>query len=171
MSNLNNFHNEIDNATNFLNQIIFGIVEKSKATLNCLQYNNVTIDDAVAMEPCPPASTFAKSKDRKHECQTCKKAFYNLQHLKVHIKSHQDDRPYSCELCNAAFKFRNSLNLHMKSHSDERPFKCDVCGTCFKHKNTLDAHATSHTGMRVFFFNKANVEINFISNIIFYLKK
>ena len=73
MSNLNNYHNEIDNANNFLNQIIFSIIDKSKSTLNCLQYNNVTIEDtAPPIEPLPPVRTMAKSKDRKYECQICK---------------------------------------------------------------------------------------------------
>ena len=128
MSNLNNYHNEIDNATNFLNQIIFSIVEKSKATLNCLQYNNVTIEDTVLVEPSPPIAAFAKSKDRPHECDICKKAFFTRDNLKSHIKSHQESRPFSCDLCNSSFKTKYSLNLHIKTHSDDRPWKCDVCG-------------------------------------------
>jgi len=152
MSNLNNYHNEIDNANNFLNQIIFGIVEKSKATLNCLQYNNVTIDNELPPEPCPPlpSRTFAKSKDRKHECQTCKKFFFSRQNLLLHIKSHQDERPFPCEVCGATFKIKNSLRLHMKSHSDERPFKCGVCNASFKFKNTLDNHSTLHMAEKKF---------------------
>ena len=160
MSTLTNYHTEIDNANNFLNHIIFKIVTQSKETLNCLQYNNVTIEDPVTLDPNPPASTFAKSKDRKHECLHCKKAFYSLYHLKVHIKSHGEDRPFSCETCNASFKFRTSLNLHTKTHSNERPFKCNECGISFRHKSTLDAHATSHTGEKPYECSCCNMKFS-----------
>ena len=92
MSNLNNYHNEIDNAKNFLNQIIFSIIEKSKATLNCLQYNNVTIEDTLPIDSLPVAPSFAKSKERKYECETCKKCFFSSRHLKAHTKVHQEIR-------------------------------------------------------------------------------
>jgi uncharacterized Zn-finger protein len=150
MSNLNNYHNEIDNATNFLNQIIFGIVEKSKATLNCLQYNNVIIDDALPIEPSPPKSTFAKSKERKHECSTCKKSFFSRRCLVAHLKSHQEDRPFKCDLCNASFKFKNSLKGHMLKHSTDKPFKCGECGACFKYMKGLNNHSTLHSGEKPF---------------------
>ena len=107
MSNLNNYHNELDNANNFLNQIIFRIINKSKTTLNCLQYNNVTEINPGTLapsQPVPPPS-FAKSKDRPHECETCKKSFHTRDNLKMHLRSHDSGRPFSCELCHATFKF------------------------------------------------------------------
>ena len=110
MSNLNNYHNEIDNANNFLNQIIFSIIDKSKSTLNCLQYNNVTIEDtAPPIEPLPPTSKMAKSKERKYECAICKKAYFSPQNLKFHMKSHEEDRPFSCGICKPTFKYKISL--------------------------------------------------------------
>jgi hypothetical protein len=76
MSNLNNYHNEINNATNFLNQIIYDIVQKSKATLDFVQYNNVIIEEPVQSEPTQPVDkSFAMSKDRKHQCNECKNLF------------------------------------------------------------------------------------------------
>lgn len=152
MSNLNNYHNEINNANNFLNQIIYDIVQKSKATLDCLQYNNVTIEDTVQTEPLQPVDrTFALSKDRKHQCNECKKSFYSRPHLRTHLKlMHQDERPFPCELCGASFKIKSSLKSHMKSHSTDKPWKCDQCGTCFKQKTTLDAHMSSHSDEKQF---------------------
>jgi len=153
---LNNYHIEIQNANNFISQIILSIVDKTKNTLNCLQYNNVTIDDVMLpleeMEeeqqplPCPPMTsrTFAKSKDRKHECKICKKSFYSLWHLKTHNKSHEEERPFGCELCSDTFKFKNSLRLHMRSHTTEKAFKCDVCDACFKSKEGLINHSSVH---------------------------
>jgi len=120
MGNLNNYHNEINNATNFLNQIIFGFVEKSKATLNCLQYNNVTIESTLPLEPIQPSSAFAKSKERKYECETCKKSYFTSLQLKAHKKVHVDDRPFACEQCGSRFKFKVALTTHIKTHSDER---------------------------------------------------
>ena len=158
MCNLNNYHNEIDNANNFLNQIIFSIVSKSKETLNCLQYNNVTIEDPVTLEPPPIVSKMAKSKDRKYECTVCQKAFYTLNNLKIHRKMHQEERPFSCDKCQATFKYKNSLDLHTKMHSDEKPWKCDVCGACFRHKNTLRNHATTHTAEKTFECNYCHMK-------------
>ena len=131
MITLTNYHTEIDNANNFLNQIIFNIVTKSKETLNCLQYNNVTIEDTLPLEPSPAPSAFAKSKERKHECETCKKSFFSSRHLKAHIKVHLEDRPFKCQICGFATKFKDSLKSHLKSHSDERPWKCEVCEAFF----------------------------------------
>ena len=157
MSKLTNYHDEIDNSINFLNQIIFNIVTKSKETLNCLQYNNVTIEDTVPIEPIPSTTAFAKSKDRPHECDICKKAFFSRDNLKSHIKSHQEERPYPCSMCTSSFKTKYSLNLHLKTHSDEKPWKCDVCGTSYKQKTSLEAHATSHTGEKPFECQYCNI--------------
>jgi len=167
---LTNYHNEIDNATNFLNQIMFDIIEKSKATLNCLQYTNVTIEDTIPTETNPPTTAFAKSKERPHECDICKKSFFTRDNLKSHIKSHQDERPYQCDLCNNSFKTKYSLNLHKNTHTDDKPWKCEVCGTCFKQKHTLLAHKTAHTGVKPFecqychmkFYQKGTLRVHMI---------
>lgn len=165
--NLNNYHKEINTAENFLKHILDEIIVKSKSTLNCLQYNNIIIadmmppidDDNDQQPPSTlkqtitssrlfPKKDHTKSKERPHECETCKKSFFTRKHLLTHIKSHNEDRPFSCEICKANFKFKNSLNLHMKSHSDARPFACDLCGVSFKAKNTLLQHAATHSGQK-----------------------
>jgi uncharacterized Zn-finger protein len=167
MSNLNNYHNEINNANNFLNQIIYDIVQKSKATLDFLQCNNVTIEDTAHTEPIKTVDkTFTMSKDRKHQCNECKKSFYSRVQLVNHLKLHRDERPFPCELCSASFKFKAKLKSHMITHSTDKPWKCDQCETCFKHKENLDAHMPSHSGEKQFeceychtkFFQRASLK-------------
>ena len=111
---MNNYHNEIDNANNFLNQIIVKIVEKSKATLNCLQYNNVTIEMPLDPEPPQPTPLFAKSKERRYECPTCKKSYFTSLQLKSHSKVHSNERPFKCDICAMSFKFKVALTAHIK---------------------------------------------------------
>ena len=151
---IKSYHQEIDNACNFLNHIIGELVYKSKMHLNCLQYTNVIIEDemppidapeAMAHESC---KVYTKSKERKFECEICKKAYYTKTQLKTHEISHKDERPFSCEICGATFRYKNSLTGHVRSHNDERPFECHICNQKFKTKVPYESHVESHDGVK-----------------------
>ena len=135
---IKSYHQEIDNACNFLNHIIGELVYKSKMHLNCLQYTNVVIEDHVMpldeQEILPSTSkNFKKSKERQHECSICKKSFFTKENLQRHQITHTNERPFTCEKCSAKFKVKSALTAHMASHNEEKPFKCHICDQAFRY--------------------------------------
>jgi general transcription factor IIIA len=96
-----------------------------------------------------------ESKERDQKCEKCNAAFYTAQHLKRHLKLHDNPKPFVCtyEGCNEAFSKHNQLLLHIsKSHTNELPYKCTFvsedgteCDRRFEYPSQLKKHCrTSH---------------------------
>ena len=56
------------------------------------------------------------TKERPHECETCKKKFSRKYHLDRHIRIHTGDRPFGCNVCFRRYSDRSSRNKHLKTH-------------------------------------------------------
>ena len=85
-------------------------------------------------------------KEKKFQCQTCKKRFNLQHHLKRHKVTHTGETPFECKTCFKKFKCDSGRRRHERVHSDEKPFLCKFCGTGFRHSKTLTNHLRIHTG-------------------------
>lgn len=79
-------------------------------------------------------------------CEVCTKMFKSNNHLKQHLKTHNEEKHYSCNLCSKSFKWDSSLNSHIQAaHNPSGPaFKCTHCTKSFKDKNNFKKHLYVH---------------------------
>ena len=85
---------------------------------------------------------------RNHKCELCEKDFYNIFHLKGHLKNVHDvvkedekSEDFKCLSCKKIFKYKSSLNLHIKTlHMKIKNYKCEVCDETFSQKHHLNGH-------------------------------
>lgn len=90
-------------------------------------------------------------------------------HLKIHMKTHDNQKPYQCTVCNRGYNTAAALTSHMQNHkkagdsasnggasngrsssrasSDNTPspgtFRCLQCGDCFRKPEDLQTHMAS----------------------------
>ena len=64
---------------------------------------------------------------QKFKCSFCDKWFWQLSHIRQHIRTHTGERPYVCIVCNKGFTQRGRLTIHYRTHTGEKPFKCKIC--------------------------------------------
>ena len=185
---IKSYHQEIDNACNFLNHIIGELVYKSKMHLNCLQYTNVIIEDQIL-----PLS-IAYFKIIYFYYATCinvkrlnqemfgflmfntvfvePKRYFNKKFIidegemvgtsRAFIKS--KDRQHECDVCKKSYFSRKHLLSHKVTHKEERPFSCEKCSASFKLKSSLNSHMKSHNNDRPFKCNICNQKFKLAKN-------
>ena len=73
-------------------------------------------------------------------CHICLKMFSCSDHLKVHVRRHEDVKPYVCIDCSKRFYTASELTKHQLKHSDFRRFCCSLCDSMFKHKWSVVNH-------------------------------
>lgn len=59
----------------------------------------------------------------RHNCDVCKKTFARLEHLRRHLKIHEDARPFGCQHCKKSFSRRDAATRHEQTH--QRPSSGD----------------------------------------------
>ena len=76
------------------------------------------------------------------KCSVCEKSFGNNQHLKSHMKTHDDPNKFACdeEGCDKKFPALGRLNAHKKTHKKEEQVKCKYCPKTFNTKKNLGPH-------------------------------
>ena len=109
-------------------------------------------------------------KEKKFQCQTCKKRFNLPHHLKRHKVTHTGETPFECKTCFKKFKCDSDRRRHERVHSDEKPFLCKFCGTGFRHSKTLTNHLRIHTGEEPYECKTCGKRFKQIGNMKFHEK-
>ncbi|XP_054279074.1 zinc finger protein 423 homolog [Macrosteles quadrilineatus] len=78
-------------------------------------------------------------------------------HLKIHMKTHDNQKPFQCTICNRGYNTAAALTSHMQNHkkscdgSSPSPsstpgstFKCLQCGEVFRKPEELQNHMVTH---------------------------
>jgi len=87
-------------------------------------------------------------------CPRCDKAFYTVNMLRSHMKTHEFQKEALCTFCGAVFLTAGALRRHIKvKHVSEDleggpQYTCHICGKSFLRKDYLAQHlkAKSHGG-------------------------
>ncbi|KAJ3592980.1 hypothetical protein NHX12_005318 [Muraenolepis orangiensis] len=104
--------------------------------------------DSVAMETLAgqPEMFDVVARERRYQCSSCGKRFYQLCHLKKHQFTHTDTKPFCCDACGKSYTSVESYKAHQMSHRGERPFSCPHCEKSYGLKRDLREHMVLHTG-------------------------
>ena len=57
-----------------------------------------------------------KTKDKKYQCEFCKKEYKFLSLLKIHERIHTGEKPYQCKCCQKYFTDRSTWRRHERIH-------------------------------------------------------
>ena len=82
----------------------------------------------------------AVTKEYKHECQQCDKAFTKTSHLTSHIQSVHEGVKYACNQCGYQATQKSHLKTHIQSKHEGIKYACDQCDYQAAHKSNLQAH-------------------------------
>lgn len=95
------------------------------------------------------------SKNKKHVCELCDKAFPKVVLLRKHVnKEHANRvRNFACSICPKRFVDRYELKYHMRIHSDDDGFQCKECLKKFARPSALRTHERMHTGEKPYMCN------------------
>ena len=77
---------------------------------------------------------------RRHRCDTCGRAFYELRNLAKHMQVHTEARPHKCTLCRKTFLKKAHLVRHTNNHLRSLPNTCPTCGKVFSSEYYLTKH-------------------------------
>ena len=91
-----------------------------------------------------------QEKIKKHQCNSCERAFVRPEHLKRHVQSvHEGLRNFKCDFCEKAFSRSDRLKRHIaiKHEGFSEDAECELCGKSYYDKSTLKKHIlTVHEG-------------------------
>ena len=88
-------------------------------------------------------------KEKKEQCNVCKKKFRNEMMLKIHLEEHQEEivvdpnGRISCNRCDKTFKTVYQLREHKVIHV-QGMFSCDQCSSKFSKYHALKSHLKHH---------------------------
>ncbi|XP_037822275.1 zinc finger protein 808-like [Lucilia sericata] len=90
------------------------------------------------------------NRERKVPCPVCGVKFYDKNHLKSHMRIHNENRikRYQCEFCDKAFFERGALNVHRRIHLGQM-IPCTLCSKEFFRKVDLEIHMNSHSAVTI----------------------
>ncbi|XP_013134233.1 PREDICTED: zinc finger protein Aiolos-like isoform X2 [Papilio polytes] len=85
-----------------------------------------------------------------YQCKHCTASYHASSNLTSHIRRcHTRERRHACHLCDRAFYDRTKLNRHIDSHNDIKRFECDICHACFSRRCYWKKHLQRQHGVVV----------------------
>lgn len=86
-------------------------------------------------------------KPMNRECPYCDKAFNRMDHLKTHLKTHDQHRfSYLCDKCGKSYLHKNTYDYHMALHEAKEGMSlvCMICTAKYETKDDLIKHTLTH---------------------------
>lgn len=78
-------------------------------------------------------------------CSLCSFTSHYSNHLKRHMRIHDNQKPFQCGLCAYASTQLVNLQRHARTHTGEKPYRCERCEyACTSHGN-LRRHQRTHS--------------------------
>ncbi|KAI3408193.1 hypothetical protein GPALN_012039 [Globodera pallida] len=109
---------------------------------------------------CPPLGHRQKTKSRSksngaggggggkttHKCPHCTFTTYMSQHMKSHLRAHENfiGQMYVCDVCGMAFSQKANMHRHRGTHSGVKPYECRFCQKRFFRKDQMQEHSMTH---------------------------
>uniref|UniRef100_A0A914HU71 C2H2-type domain-containing protein n=1 Tax=Globodera rostochiensis TaxID=31243 RepID=A0A914HU71_GLORO len=109
---------------------------------------------------CPPGGHRQKTKSRSksngaggggggkttHKCPHCTFTTYMSQHMKSHLRAHENfiGQMYVCDVCGMAFSQKANMHRHRGTHSGVKPYECRFCQKRFFRKDQMQEHSMTH---------------------------
>lgn len=92
---------------------------------------------------------------RIYFCKLCPKNFSRPQHLKSHMKSHEDvgddfmkpariREGYECEICHKVIQLKKHMQGHIRRAHGAELHECSICSRLFRKREELELHLKSH---------------------------
>lgn len=143
-----------------------------------------------------------RHKDRNHHpqkrsrdfiCESCGKAFFSKNDVKIHLRIHTGETPYSCKecpmrftqisaylrhqkrhtgiksyicsVCNKKFCTKEELKMHNNVHTNEKKYSCPICDAPFKYRNNLKKHMQLHSQPNNYVCNQCGRAFNVKGNL------
>ena len=110
---------------------------------------------------CIQRHTLSHTKEKKYECNICKRSFGMKHVLHRHLNTHMDFKTkqeyntFLCTLCGDNFPSKGRVDYHYnKMHSNVVQNVCDQCGKSFMTKGNLKHHIKQHTAKKISKTNK-----------------
>lgn len=78
----------------------------------------------------PRAKKTYKNKEKKYNCDVCKKSFSKGYNYRQHIGTHfADQQKFKCKECGQLFAWKSTLNKHIATHraGGQQKFVCEIC--------------------------------------------
>ncbi|KAL3081122.1 hypothetical protein niasHS_011947 [Heterodera schachtii] len=81
-----------------------------------------------------------------HKCPHCTFTTYMSQHMKSHLRAHENfiGQMYVCDVCGMAFSQKANMHRHRGTHSGVKPYECRFCQKRFFRKDQMQEHSMTH---------------------------
>ncbi len=85
---------------------------------------------------------------RRHKCLVCFKAFKKTNHLRRHMKTHDNagENVFQCYSCSQNFTSQEELTQHVEQHVEAGgKYVCRICGKACEYESVYDYHMLTHS--------------------------